>query len=756
MPNITISGLPLATLPLDGPNSFFEVQTIEAGVEVSRKVASDDLTLAAAIIIEDEGVPLAGGATTLDFIGAGVTASGAGSTKTIEILGGGQVDSVVSGVNITIDPADPINPIANLNAAITGVSVNGVTLSNAGVATDFLNEEGNYVAVGGGLADGTVDGAMLAWDVGNVAWEERVDLTYDDTALRLFLQNDATQVSMGVGNLSGAGSGAFLGFDFRTNFNPRILMNEPTGSGAEITVDSQMHFFSAASIIFRIHAGPISTSAALALDHTGTVARIFTGPAQGDIEMFANNGTQDIRFAFDTGLKIQEKAAAHANVLTYGQFWVRDTNDGEPMFTDDQGVDSVLNAAGALPDPLVIPSLNATSTESTSQTVSPYANVALNIGPNLTGTMGMMQINSQFIQTRQSAFGFNATLFINTAGAGTAGSNVLIGGLNGAQVEVDFGVAVRFQHAQSGTTVAETAAASAGGFLANNLATGAGLERVLTTADLGGAPSSLQATMGVGATTTIDLQIITGAALLLFDAADVDSVTIDIETVTMAPAEALVFDTTANIEVFSFDKSINIDGGDLNIGGPTSGIEFFRFGAGVSHSIKRDADGLHMQVVAGRFRLTADSIQQGEVAAPATNVAGQGQWWVRSSAPNRPTFTDDTDVDQLLDPSISEIVSVVASRTLVLEDKGKTIGFTGGTVAQTMTIPASGSVAYQIGTVIAFDNSGSVSFTIAITTDTLIFADNNGTGSRVLAAGGYAAAQKVGATTWKISGANIS
>jgi hypothetical protein len=73
-----------------------------------------------------------------------------------------------------------------------------------------------------------------------------------------------------------------------------------------------------------------------------------------------------------------------------------------------------------------------------------------------------------------------------------------------------------------------------------------------------------------------------------------------------------------------------------------------------------------------------------------------------------------------------------------------------------MTIPASGSVAYQIGTVIAFDNSGSVSFTIAITTDTLIFADNNGTGSRVLAAGGYAAAQKVGATTWKISGANIS
>jgi hypothetical protein len=58
--------------------------------------------------------------------------------------GGGQVNTVVGGVNITVNAGDPINPIVNLDAAITGVSVNGVTLNAVGVATNFLNETGAY------------------------------------------------------------------------------------------------------------------------------------------------------------------------------------------------------------------------------------------------------------------------------------------------------------------------------------------------------------------------------------------------------------------------------------------------------------------------------------------------------------------------------------------------------------------------------------------------------------------------------------
>jgi len=50
-----------------------------------------------ALTVKDEGTPLATDATSLDFVGSGVTASGAGATKTITIAGGGSfLDSYLS------------------------------------------------------------------------------------------------------------------------------------------------------------------------------------------------------------------------------------------------------------------------------------------------------------------------------------------------------------------------------------------------------------------------------------------------------------------------------------------------------------------------------------------------------------------------------------------------------------------------------------------------------------------------------------
>ena len=720
MANIKISALPNAALPLDGPNSFFEVQTIEAGVEVSRKVASDDLTLNAAIMVEDEGVPLAGGADTLDFVGAGVVASGAGSTKTITIPGGGQVDSVVSGVNITIDATDPINPIANLDASITGVTVNGVVLNDGGAATSYLDETGAYSVPpsGGGQVDSVVGGTNIS-----------VNVAYP--------------------------------------VNPIVNLD-----------------------------------------------------------------------AAITGVSVDGVTLTTAGAAT--------------NYLDETGAYSV-PPSGAPADPLIIGSINLTSALSTSSTGAPYDNVPINIGANLVGTQGMTQLSRQRIQTKPSAFSFNSTLFINTDGAGTSGSDTFIGGLNSANIEVEFGVAVRFQHGTAATVVAETTTPAAGGFLANNLATGAGLERVLTTADLGGAPvtqledgaanpatvaeglgitairsvgnidgegrevewqnqngttraslgtefftdfimrnhlvgGSLIFRVGTGGGSRIRAHMSGDAAIGGFSAYAGTSAVPRLQTlnhgvevgngtlflVEQAAQEADIVGQ-GQLWVDSADDSLKYvteAGVVFNLTAPATSFPIqaadndeIQFGTGNDYQMFFNAANFEWNgpgagsiiIVTGidQFRV-AGSLGINEAAAPDGNVAGIGQYWVRSSAPNRPTFTDDTDVDQLLDPSISEIVSVVASRTLVLEDKGKTIGFTGGTVAQTMTIPASGSVAYQIGTVIAFDNSGSVSISIAITTDTLIFADNNGTGTRVLAAGGYAAAQKVGATTWKISGANIS
>jgi hypothetical protein len=145
-----------------------------------------------------------------------------------------------------------------------------------------------------------------------------------------------------------------------------------------------------------------------------------------------------------------------------------------------------------------------------------------------------------------------------------------------------------------------------------------------------------------------------------------------------------------------------------------------------------------------------------ERALSEADKIGLGQFWVQSEGDNVPMFTSDDGTEQLLDPSRSDIISVVASRVGVLADKGKTVGFSGSTAAQTMTIPAEGSVPYKIGTFLAWDNNGSVPFDIAITTDTLIFADNGATGTRTLLPDGMAVAHKIAAATWKIAGKQLT
>lgn len=56
---------------------------------VNRKATITDILALGGLTIEDEGVPLATVATVLDFVGAGVTATGGGATKTITIPGTG-------------------------------------------------------------------------------------------------------------------------------------------------------------------------------------------------------------------------------------------------------------------------------------------------------------------------------------------------------------------------------------------------------------------------------------------------------------------------------------------------------------------------------------------------------------------------------------------------------------------------------------------------------------------------------------------
>lgn len=92
--------------------------------------------------------------------------------------------------------------------------------------------------------------------------------------------------------------------------------------------------------------------------------------------------------------------------------------------------------------------------------------------------------------------------------------------------------------------------------------------------------------------------------------------------------------------------------------------------------------------------------------------------------------------------------------TCVLADAGKHIYQTGAT--KTITIPANGTVAYPIGTAITFISNNATGLTIAITTDSLIWASTGGTGSRTLAQYGVATAIKITSTSWIISGTGLT
>jgi len=106
------------------------------------------------------------------------------------------------------------------------------------------------------------------------------------------------------------------------------------------------------------------------------------------------------------------------------------------------------------------------------------------------------------------------------------------------------------------------------------------------------------------------------------------------------------------------------------------------------------------------------------------------------------------------DSGLSAINTQNAAYTLVIGDAGKTIRKATSTASITHTIPSNASVAFPIGTLISWQNDGTVNMSIAITTDTLTDTEGN-TGTRVLGPNDTAVIQKVAATSWKYAATPI-
>jgi hypothetical protein len=110
-----------------------EVNNLDTGGGFERVLTTSDL--GGGITVEDEGTPLPTLATTLDFVGAGVTASGAGATKTITIPGYTGADVVAGSADGDMLEWDNTGTQYDVSANVRAIS-SGIELAADGVTED--------------------------------------------------------------------------------------------------------------------------------------------------------------------------------------------------------------------------------------------------------------------------------------------------------------------------------------------------------------------------------------------------------------------------------------------------------------------------------------------------------------------------------------------------------------------------------------------------------------------------------------------
>ena len=118
---------------------------VGAGVVASGTGATKTITISgggSGITVQDEGNALSTVGTTLNFVGAGVTASGTGATKTITITGGGLSDTDA----LTEGSTNLYFTNARATTAITGSTLN--MGSNDIITTGKILYSNNYLNVG--------------------------------------------------------------------------------------------------------------------------------------------------------------------------------------------------------------------------------------------------------------------------------------------------------------------------------------------------------------------------------------------------------------------------------------------------------------------------------------------------------------------------------------------------------------------------------------------------------------------------------
>ena len=126
---------------------------VGAGVVASGTGATKTITISgggSGVTVQEEGSSLSTSGTTLNFVGAGVTASGTGATKTITVPGGGTIDS--AGVNTLI---------GNATGSLTGINHFDFEADSAQTSFGGTDIDGNVLAYTPGAIQVFLNGILL-------------------------------------------------------------------------------------------------------------------------------------------------------------------------------------------------------------------------------------------------------------------------------------------------------------------------------------------------------------------------------------------------------------------------------------------------------------------------------------------------------------------------------------------------------------------------------------------------------------------
>ena len=143
----------LNTVSSNAATNTTNINTVQGNAAAFASYANSTFS---ALTVQDEGSALSTAATTLNFVGSGVTASGTGATKTITISGGGgggsgDADLVEANLDAFASYANSTFALATTTSNLASDQFTTAATSNTFTLSQAENQANNLIVTLGGL-----------------------------------------------------------------------------------------------------------------------------------------------------------------------------------------------------------------------------------------------------------------------------------------------------------------------------------------------------------------------------------------------------------------------------------------------------------------------------------------------------------------------------------------------------------------------------------------------------------------------------